>query len=59
MIEVLEGKVYLNIKNDQGKNIAKSHAKHMSVYRIRCNNCGNNFCKSCKEEPYHLGKTCA
>ena len=30
----------------------------MSTYRIRCNNCNNNFCSSCKVEPYHLGKTC-
>lgn len=31
----------------------------MSLYRVRCNECGINFCKSCKVEPYHLGKTCA
>lgn len=30
----------------------------MSKFRIRCNNCGNNFCSKCKLEPYHLGLTC-
>jgi len=36
----------------------KQAAKHMATYRVRCNECGINFCTSCKEEPYHLGKTC-
>ncbi|TNV71137.1 hypothetical protein FGO68_gene10196 [Halteria grandinella] len=31
----------------------------MSEHRVRCNECGNNFCISCKTEPYHVGKTCA
>lgn len=59
MIEVLAGNVYYDIKDEQGNKLSKTNAKHMSMHRIRCNECGNNFCKSCKVEPYHLGKTCA
>lgn len=58
-IEVVQGKVYYDYKNDEGKFINKTAAKHMSANRVRCNECGNNFCISCKVEPYHLGKTCA
>ena len=39
MIEVVEGKVYYDIKNDSGKYINKAAAKHMSQYRVRCPDC--------------------
>lgn len=29
----------------------------MCKYRIRCDNCHNNFCTKCNVEPYHIGKT--
>jgi hypothetical protein len=59
LIEFEIGKVYLDYKNDEGKTINKTAAMHMSKNRVRCPDCKNNFCISCKEEPYHLGKTCA
>jgi len=59
LIELIKGKVYYDIKNNEGKQINKVAAKHMSEYRVRCPECQNNFCSSCKEEPYHLGETCA
>lgn len=34
-------------------------AVHMSKFRVRCHKCSLVFCADCKEEPYHLGKTCA
>lgn len=58
MIEVLEGKV-IAYKDDNGKNINKTAQKHMSMYRVRCPECQKNFCSQCKEQPYHIGKTCA
>jgi phage FluMu protein Com len=58
MIEIMEGKLYLDYKKDDGKLINKTAAKHMSQYRVRCPECQINFCSSCKEEPYHIGKTC-
>lgn len=30
----------------------------MSLYRVRCGECQNNFCSECRCQPYHLGKTC-
>lgn len=32
--------------------------RHRDEYRLRCGECGSNFCTSCRAEPYHLGKTC-
>ncbi len=58
-IEFVKGEVYYDYKNDEGKKITKTAAKHMSSNRVRCNECGINFCISCKADPYHLGKTCA
>lgn len=43
-IEVVKGAVYYDYKNDEGKLINKTAAKHMSANRVRCNECGNNFC---------------
>lgn len=58
VMEVVQGKIYYDYKKDDGSSMSKMAAKHMSQHRIRCNGCGNNFCSSCKSEPYHLGKTC-
>lgn len=30
----------------------------MAKFRVRCIKCAENFCSSCKEYPYHIGKTC-
>lgn len=30
----------------------------MAKHRIRCHACEKNFCASCNNEPYHLGKLC-
>ncbi len=57
-IEVVKGEIYYDFKNDEGKNINKLAARHMSANRVRCPDCGNNFCIKCKAEPYHLGKNC-
>lgn len=55
---MLKGAVDYDYKADDGKKIAKAAAKHMSENRVRCNECGNNFCIACKTEPYHVGKNC-
>lgn len=58
VLELVEGKVDLKVKDDQGKTLSKDAAIHMSKHRVRCNSCGNNFCAKCKAEPYHISKTC-
>eukprot|EP00347_Sterkiella_histriomuscorum_P011168 403373493 len=57
MIEVTQGDVCM-VKKDDGKSITKVAALHMSKFRVRCPDCGNNFCIKCGEEPYHLGMNC-
>ena len=47
-----------NQKDDEGQPISKAAAEHMANFRIRCSNCGKNFCIECKASPYHVGKTC-
>ena len=58
-IEVLKGEIDYNVKKEDGSGITKTAAKHMAQFRIRCNECEKNFCKSCKVEPYHIGFNCA
>lgn len=53
------GKIYYDLKKEDGSGITKTAAKHASQNRVRCNACEKNFCKSCKVEPYHIGFTCA
>lgn len=36
-IEVEEGKVDYNVRDDEGNKLTKKAAEHMSKYRIRCN----------------------
>ena len=57
VMEVEEGKVDYNQKDDEGKKLSRRAAEHMSKYRVRCSACSNNFCTNCKEQPYHIGKT--
>ena len=57
-MEIEEGKVDLNQKDDQGKKLTKDCAIHMAKFRVRCNKCTENFCSKCKDYPYHIGKTC-
>jgi hypothetical protein len=58
IMEVHQGEVNLNVKDDNGKEISHQSAIHMSLYRVRCGECQNNFCSECRSQPYHLGKTC-
>jgi IBR domain, a half RING-finger domain len=58
-IEFSKGEVNYLYKNDEGKQINKTAAKHMSANRVRCPECCNNFCVGCRAEPYHVGKSCA
>jgi len=57
-MEVHQGEVNLNVKDDNGNEISHQAAIHMSLYRVRCGTCSNNFCSECRSLPYHLGKTC-
>ena len=58
MMEVVQGEIDQNLKDENGKPLSEEAAVHWSLYRIRCNNCNTVFCSSCKAEPYHLGYTC-
>lgn len=58
VMEVKEGKVDYNVKDDSGKKLTKKAAEHMSKYRIRCPACNGNFCIDCGANPYHISKTC-
>lgn len=44
--------------DDAGVLLDKEALIHREMYRLRCDTCASNFCKKCKTEPYHLGKTC-
>lgn len=59
-VMILEGagKVDYNQKDDDGNAMTKVACEHFAVNRIRCSACGENFCKECKETPYHISKTC-
>lgn len=52
------GRPDYNLKDDKGQPISKEAAEHLARYRIRCNECGKNFCTKCNAEPYHTGRTC-
>lgn len=39
IIEVVEGQIDLNQKDEQGKGISRDAAISMSKYRVRCNEC--------------------
>lgn len=59
IMEVSPGQVEFNAKDDKGAVMSPEAAVHMSKYRVRCRACEQNFCKGCKEQPYHAGMTCA
>ena len=62
VMEVVQGKVDLNVRDDNNKQITKEAAECMAKYRVRCplGSCGKIFCTNpqCGAEPYHTGKTC-
>ena len=58
LMEVLQGDVNLHVTDEKGNEISHQAAIHMSLYRVRCAECHNNFCSECSSQPYHLGKTC-
>ena len=58
IMEVNQGDINLNQKDDAGQQISNHAAIHMSLHRVRCGECKNNFCSECQEQPYHIGKTC-
>ena len=55
--EVSEGKPDYNMKDDKGEPMTEEAADHLAKFRVRCS-CGENYCSSCKTNPYHTGKTC-
>jgi len=55
---VEEGKVDYNVKDNKGAMLSKECAEDFSKNRIRCSQCGKDFCKECHFIPYHLGMTC-
>lgn len=58
VMEVSEGSVDYNQKDDAGNKLSRKAAEHMSKYRVRCDACRNNFCTKCGTQPYHIGRTC-
>ncbi len=53
ILELVPGQVDMNQKDSNGQPITREAAEHMAKYRIRCSECGKNFCAKCNEEPYH------
>jgi hypothetical protein len=62
MMQVDQGAVDYNQKDENMKPFSRQAAECMSKYRVRCplQNCGKNFCcnPQCGAEPFHSGKTC-
>lgn len=44
IMEVVQGDVDYNMKDDLGKLLTREAAIHMSKFRIRCGKCQKNFC---------------
>ncbi len=57
-MEVQEGKVDYNQKDDAGKVLSREAAQHMAKHRARCVACKENFCSGCNTKPYHIGISC-
>lgn len=57
-IELVDGDVNYEQKDDQGNVLSPEAAFHMSKYRVRCQACQGNFCSECRTQPYHIGMTC-
>lgn len=47
------------MKDEKGNVLTRQAAEHLAKYRVRCPTCEKVFCSSCKEDPYHIGFTCA
>ena len=58
LIMLEETKVDYNAKDEKGQTLSRQAAEHMAKFRVRCSSCSQNFCAGCKQEPYHLGRTC-
>ena len=57
-MEIQEGNIDYNAKDELGNVLSPEAAYHMGKYRLRCQSCQGNFCSECGVQPYHLGKTC-
>jgi E3 ubiquitin-protein ligase MYCBP2 len=58
-IEVLpEENVNYNQKKDDGTEMSRKACENLSKYRVRCQSCKTDFCRSCEVAPYHQGYTC-
>ena len=45
-------------RDESNKVISRQSAEHMAKFRVRCQNCSQIFCTSCRRNPYHVGMTC-
>eukprot|EP00753_Platysulcus_tardus_P008318 PLAT15892.1.p1 GENE.PLAT15892.1~~PLAT15892.1.p1 ORF type:complete len:615 (-),score=134.59 PLAT15892.1:135-1763(-) len=45
-------------KDDDGNPLTEEALRHREEHRVRCPECTQNFCVSCRAMPYHLGRTC-
>ena len=43
-----ETKVDYNAKDEKGQVVSRATAEHMAKNRVRCSECGKNFCANCK-----------
>lgn len=57
-MEVAPGMPDYTSKDDKGQIMSREASEDMAAHRIRCHDCEDNFCSSCKMQPYHTGKTC-
>ena len=58
MIEVAQGQVDYNSKDDAGSVMSPAACIHMSKYRVKCRGCEKTYCHGCGVSPYHAGKNC-
>jgi len=58
MVSAADGRQDLPRHAPDGQPLTESQAKHMVQNRFRCDECGSNFCASCKALPYHAAATC-
>jgi hypothetical protein len=45
-------------KAEDGRALTREAWIHFNSHRIRCRECGENFCAQCAQLPYHLGMNC-
>jgi hypothetical protein len=46
-MEISQGEVDYNQKDDMGNIISREAAVHLSHFRVRCQNCQKTFCSEC------------